>query len=311
MKKGALAEFTRKGLAQFMEALLKAMATRDPGAAPLALDARYTENGQELAIGDGLWGTLDRAGKYRHLFADTSSGTAVMFTTVSEGDKRAILSVRIRVKDGAIHDVEAIVVRPGLMGSVTAYADGPEKLEQAGGPEPAWFEPIPPEERLGRAELQRIANLYFEAIERNDGKGEYPFADDCVRMEHGYRTSGEPDAKEAGVERDPDTPYAPDFKAMGVKEQFETGFFAFVTNIRDRRFVVIDPELGVVCAMACFDHNGTVRDYRLADGTPAKAGLSQPFTWQIAEAFKVENGLITLIEAVLSPVPYGMKPGWD
>lgn len=310
MRKGALAEFTRKGLARYAEALLKAMATRDPAMAPLAPDIRYTENGQQLAIGDGLWGTLDRLGRYRHFLADSTTGSAVSFLTIREGDKRAILALRIAVSDGAIHEIETIVVRPGLMGAITAYGDGPEKLDESGGPDAGWFVPVPPEERMSRIELERIANLYFEAIEDNDGKGDYPFADNCVRMEHGYHTAREPDALKAGVERDPDTPYAPDFKAMGVKEQFETGFFRFVTSIRDRRFIVIDPELGVVCAMAFFDHNGTVRDYRLADGTPAKAGLSQPFTWQIAEAFKIEKGLITRIEAVLNPCPYGMKPGW-
>jgi hypothetical protein len=310
MKKGALAEFSRQGLARFMIALLKAMALRDPASAPLAPGLRYTENGQELAVGDGLWGTLDRQGKYLHLFTDTANGTAVAFVTADEGTARSIIALRIRVAESAIREIEAIVVRPLLMGSVTAYADGPDRLDEAGGPDPAWFEPIPAEQRMSRAQLEHVANLYFEAIENNDGQGDYPFADDCIRMEHGYRTSGEPDALDAGAEHDPQTPYAPDFKALGVKEQFETGFFRFVTSIRDRRFVAIDPELGVVCAMGFFDHNGTVRDYNLADGTPAKANLSQPFTWQIAEAFRIENGLITHIEAVLNPAPYGMKPGW-
>jgi hypothetical protein len=310
MRKGALAEFTRQGLARYLVALLKAMAARDPAAAPLAPGLRYTENGQELAIGDGLWGTLDRQGKYIHLFTDTANGGAVGFATADEGEARSIVALRIKVAESAIREIEAIVVRPGLMGSVAAYADGPDRLDGAIEPDPAWYTLVPAEERMSRAELERIANCYFAAIEGNDGKGDYPFSDDCVRMEHGYRTAGEPDARDAGVERDPDTPYAPDFKAMGVKQQFETGFFRFVTRIRDRRFVVVDPELGVVCAFAFFDHSGTMRDYRLADGTKAKAGLSQPFSWQIAEAFKIENGLITRIEAVLNPCPYGMKPGW-
>jgi len=272
--------------------------------------ARYTENGQELALGDGLWGTCNAVGPYRHDFVDSEAAHAVSFVTVREGAARAIAALRIAARDGAITEIEAIVVRPGLMGSVSAYPDGPERLDEAGAPDPLWFAPIPPAERMERAELQRIANAYFSAIERNDGQGFYPFSDDCVRMEHGYRTSGEPDNRDAGIERDPDTPYAPDFKAMGVKQQFETGFFRFVTSIRDRRFVPIDEELGVVCALAFFDHSGTVRDYALADGTEVSAGLTRPFTWQIAEAFKIENGLITRIEAILQPCPYGMKPGW-
>jgi hypothetical protein len=310
MRKSRLADLSREGLVARMDRLLDALVLRDPARAAISPATRYTENGQVLAIGDGLWGTADRIGPYRHDFIDTAAGTAVAFTTVTEGAARSILAMRIALAGDALGEVEAVVVRPGLMGSVTAYANGPARLDASGGPDRAWLTPIQPEERMDRAELQRLANCYFSAIERNDGTGDYPFADDCVRMEHGYHTAREPDALKAGLERDPDTPYKPDFKALGVKQQLETGFFRFVTAIRDRRFVAIDPELGVVCAMAFFDHDGTVRDYPLADGTPATAGLTQPFTWQIAEAFKIENGLIRRIEAILSPCPYGMKPGW-
>jgi hypothetical protein len=277
-----------------LDHVIAALVSRDT--AGLA-GTRYTENGQELAIGDGLWATCDAIGPYRHDFVDRETGGAVSFVTVTEGGARALAAIRV-----APSEIEAIVVRPGLLGSVSAYPDGPDRLDATGGPEPRWFEPIPPAERMSRGELERIANAYFSAIQRNDGRGFYPFSDDCVRFEHGYQTSGEP--------RDDDTPYAPGLKAMGVKAQFETGFFRFVTAIRDRRFVTIDEELGVVCAMAFFDHAGTVREYELADGTPVSAGLTRPFTWQIAEAFRIENGLITRIEAILQPCPYGMKPNW-
>jgi hypothetical protein len=310
MRKSRLANLTREGLVARMDQFLEAVVLRDPGRAAISPATRYIENGQALAVGDGLWGTADAIGPYRHDFIDTAAGSAVTFATVAEGGARAILAGRLKVEGDALAEIEAIVVRPGLMGSVTAYADGPQRLDAAGGPDPAWLAPIPPDQRIARAEIQRIANCYFSAIEHNDGAGEYPFADDCVRMEHGYHTACEPDALEAGLARDPDTPYAPSFKALGVRQQLETGFFRFVTSIRCRRFVAIDPELGTVVAFAFFDHNGTVRDYALADGTPVKAGLSQPFSWQIAEAFKIERGLITRIEAVLNPCPYGMKPGW-
>lgn len=286
-----------------LDTVLAALVSRDTSAIS---SARYTENGQELAIGGGLWATCDATGPYRHDFTDSATGDAVSFVTITEGTARALAAIRV---NAALTEIEAIVVRPGLLGSVSAYPDGSDRLD-AMGIEQRWFEPIPPAERMTRAGLERIADAYFSAIERNDGKGFYPFSDDCVRYEHGYRTSGESDAKDAGHERDPDTPYQPDFKAMGVKQQFETGFFRFVTEIRDRRYITIDEELGVVCALAFFDHDGTVREYELAGGLPVSAGLTRPFTWQIAEAFRIENGLITRIEAILQPCPYGMKPGW-
>ncbi len=57
-------------------------------------------------------------------------------------------------------------------------------------------------------------------------------------------------------------------------------------------------------AFAFFDHAGTARDYALADGTPAK-GLDRPFTWMIAEAFRIER-LLTRIEALMTGVPHGI-----
>ncbi len=38
--------------------------------------------------------------------------------------------------------------------------------------------------------------------------------------------------------------------------------------------------------------------------------LKAPFTWEIAEVFKVEKQKIRAIEAVLTQSPYGMKPNW-
>jgi hypothetical protein len=98
--------------------------------------------------------------------------------------------------------------------------------------------------------------------------------------------------------------------AMSAKEQLETGFFAFVDRIRHRRFPVIDEELGLVFAFGFFDHSGTVRSYTLANGRTIPASLDRPFTWEIGEAFKIEKGLITRIEAVMTPCPYGMPPNW-
>ncbi len=39
-------------------------------------------------------------------------------------------------------------------------------------------------------------------------------------------------------------------------------------------------------------------------------GPTHPFTWEIAELFKIENGKIRQIEAVLDQAPYGMDHGW-
>ena len=88
--------------------------------------------------------------------------------------------------------------------------------------------------------------------------------------------------------------------------------FHYVTRIRDRRFVLVDPERGLAFAFAFFDNAaGDARNGTLADGRKVVSGPSVPWTWQIAEVFKIENGLIGPVESVLHPVPYGMGSGWS
>jgi hypothetical protein len=272
-------------------------------AASALAGARYTENGQLLPVGEGLWATADKVGPYAHLFLDPERAQAACFATLTEGKTRSIMALRVALAGDAVREIEAIVARPALFGGAGAFGDGAAALDASGGPDPAWHEAIHPSERTSRADLQRIADLYFAGLERNDGTGEYPFADDCVRIENGFCTTAVAPAPTAGK-----TPYAEAFRALTAKQQFESGYFAFVDRIRDRRFPVIDPELGTVFALAFFDHSGTVRDYRLADGTPRR-GIDRPFSWMIAEAFRIERGLITRIEALMTECPYGMGAG--
>ncbi|HZV57272.1 MAG TPA: hypothetical protein VFF89_06310 [Sphingobium sp.] len=305
----------RSTLTAHMDGFLAALAGRDPGRARLAPQVRYTENGQTLAIGDGAWGTVTALGSYRHDVVDPETGGIASFTTISEGSTRSILVTRLAVRGDAIADIECIAARPDMMTGGGPFVQGPASLDASGGPDPHWAAPIPESERMSRAELRRIANLYFVGLEKNDGKGDYPFADDCIRIENGFRTTGEggiaPEeaAPHEGVQ-DKDTPYRLDFKRMSAKEQFETGYFAFVDRIRQRRFPVIDVERGIVFAVAFFDHSGTVRDYLLTNGRRVTAGVERPFSWHIGEAFKIERGLFTRIEAVMTACPYGMPSGW-
>ncbi|WP_126173905.1 hypothetical protein [Altericroceibacterium xinjiangense] len=272
----------------------------------LAPNARYTENGQELPVGDGLWATADRVGPYVHRFVDAEAGTFACFTTLLEGRTRSHLAVRAQVAGGTIREIEAVAARPELFGTGGAFGDGPAELDKSGAPAPEWSAAVPQAQQMSRDDLRRVANQYFSGLERNDGQGDYPFSDDCLRIENGFRTTQVPPKPTEGRE----TPYAEDFRALTARQQFETGYFRFVDRIRDRRFPVIDPERGLVFALAFFDHSGTVREYDLADGTRITGAVDRPFSWMIAEGFRIEQGLIRRIEAIMTAVPYGMRPGW-
>ena len=151
-----------------------------------------------------------------------------------------------------------------------------------------------------------IANLYFSGIERNDGKGDYPLAADCARLENGLVLAGDP----ALVS--PRAKGRPSGQQVGCLEQFRSGIFFYVTRIRDRRFVLVDPERGLVFAFAFFDNaGGDSRFGTLPDGRSVESGPKIPWTWAIAEAFKIDRGLIGPVESVLQQVPYGMGSGWS
>ena len=95
-------------------------------------------------------------------------------------------------------------------------------------------------------------------------------------------------------------------------EQFKSGLIHFVTRIRDRRYVAVDPEYGLVFSFVFFDHMaGKTRTYTRSDGRVITGGPTDPFTWEIAELFRIEKGKIRRIEAILVRSPYGQQSGWS
>ncbi len=293
---------------QFLDALI----AHDPNKAPLAKNVRYTENGQVLELGDGFWGTASATGVYKHYFTDPDSGNVGFFGTMSENGVPVILVARLKIVDRKIAEIETIVSRAA---ATDVNGQGPAKLDALGKPNPLWDKPIPKSERMSRADLIATANKYFTGLQEDDGKGDYPFTDDCFRLENGGQTSGpspislsNPPAKKPASGT---MEQIPGWSQMGCKAQFETGLFRFVDRIRDRRFMAIDPMYGTVFVMGFFDHSGTVHDYKLANGKMIKnGGTKEPFTWEMGEAFRVEKHKIRMIEADMTRSPYGMQPNW-
>jgi hypothetical protein len=277
----------------------------DPARLQKAVHIRYTEDGQELPLGEGLWGTASARGSYSHYMPDPASGEVGFFGTMRENGNPVLLTARLKVVDRKVAEIETIVPRD----NAGPGGGGLKALEAQGRPDAIWTETVPASERMSRADLIRTANKYFTGLQRNPPNGDYSFfADDCDRIENGTHTTN---AKPA-----PPRPGSTGASAgvnvmtLGCRAQFTTGFFQMVTRIRDRRFLSVDPETGVVFAFGFFDHAGTVRHETLADGRRIDVDLKAPFTWELGEAFKITGGKIRRVEAVLKRSPYGMKPGW-
>jgi hypothetical protein len=300
---GGAGSCNRDCLIGFSEQYIAALVARDPRRLPLAPNARMTINGQELPPGDGIWNSVAGRGQYTLHVADPVLGSVVTFATLREGAGRPVLmALRLKVANGRISEIEKIIARDE-MGS-----GGAKALDAMGSPRPAFSRPVA--KRMPRQELVRIANMYFSGMQLNDGKGEYPFADDCDRLENGMKATNAP-PRGGGPPPDPKT--ATGYSGSWTcRQQFESGLLHFVSRIRDRRYVAVDEERGIVAAFAFFDHDGgPSRNFQTPDGRKITAGPQEPWTWHIAELFKVENGLLHEIEAVLTRAPYGMGSGWS
>jgi len=292
----------RACLLDLSEQFVAALLAKDPARLPLADGTVvYTENGQRLALGDGFWNSVSGRGTYRLDVADPTAGQIVSINTMREAGTPMILVSRLKVRDRRITEIET---------QLAHSENGAKGFEASGQPRQAFSRETPPERRASRAELVRVANMYFSGMQLNDGKGEYPFADDCDRFENGGRTTNAPPRN--GEPR-PDPLTANSYSGQWTcREQFESGLIHFVSRIRDRRYVAVDEERGLVLAFAFFDHDaGASRTFQTPNGRTVTAGPVTPWTWQIAELFKVEDGLLHEIEAVLERVPYGMNSGWS
>jgi hypothetical protein len=306
MSAHAAAPCDRACLEGFVDRYFDALLAHDPKMVPLAPGVRYTEDGQQLAIGDGLWRTLHAKGHYRLFVTDPRAGQVALFTTIQEDNRdpakgtEVLMALRLRVKEGQITEIEELMARD----EKTALAMDGKTVD------PIYLATVPPAERTSRAELIATANKYFSGMQQNDGKGDYPFADDCNRLENGMQTTNAPTP--AGQTRpDPrtSTTYSPQWSCM---EQFKSGLLHFVSRIRDRRYVAVDEERGIVFAFGFFDHEGgSTRHFATPDGRQVVNGPVQPWTWEIAELFKVQGGKIHRIQAVLQRSPYGMNSGWS
>ena len=286
----------RECLEGFVDRYLQAMADGEVDPALFAPGARFTENGIELPLGnEGLWATTSAVGNYKFYVPDVETQQVAFLGTVMEvanssatGPQRppeAVgLSLRLRIEGGRITEVEQIAARPdrplgaGAAAPSSPFAATGAAVEAMGSPHAEFLETVPENERMSRADLIAVGDAYFEAVERNTGKDYYPFSDDCTRFENGIMIAGPPGS---GA------------RTQACRQQLETSLIGAVTGIRDRRFVAVDRERGIVFAFAFFDHR------------PIN------WTWQLGELFKIENNLITRVEAIFIRGPYGVCSGWS
>ncbi|MGH8217898.1 MAG: hypothetical protein ACREUT_04945 [Steroidobacteraceae bacterium] len=292
------ADCDRACLNGIVEQYLAALPTHDPTRAPLGPEVRYTENGVALTLPDGLWRTATAVGKYRLYIDDPTAGEVGFFAKAQENGSPVLIATRLAILDRKITEIESVVSRS----SDRLGAGGHPRPDVLGdAPRPQFLQVLPPASRRSRQEMIDIVNTYFTGIENNNGTRPPLFADDCNRIENGSYTTNRPMPKQG----------EPSGANYSCKKAFALGYYHDDTRLRDRRILAIDQERGLVYTGVCFDHDATIRSYKVADGHTVIVKRTAPWTWMIQEVFQINReGRISQVEAVLLSVPYGMRPGW-
>jgi hypothetical protein len=308
----------RACLNRFADQYVEAVIAHDPSRLPVTGLVKFTENGQKLALGDGFWRTATAVGNYKLYVDDPDAGQVGYFGTMREAGQPVIFVLRLKIEDEKISQIETIVVRG------TMAQRGVASLEKNGA-DPIYLADVPEAQRASRLDLIDTANKYFSGMQLNDGKGDYSFfADDCNRLEDGLQTTNAPPPNAsarsqngAGTVNGTNSANGPPRRmsyssAWSCKDQFQSGLLHFVTRIRDRRFVIVDRERGLVLAFVFFDHAaGDTRTFKLPNGRTVTSGPKTPWTWEIAVLFKIQGQQIHRIEGMLTQAPYGMGSGWN
>jgi hypothetical protein len=287
----------RECLAGVMSAYLQALLKHDPASLSTTRNVKYTENGVRLTMGDGLWQTAAATPTYRLDLVDEEAGQVALLGRINENGNNNWYAVRLKVEpDRKLSQIETLIAR-----SISAGGAGPGGGSGFIEPHPLMAQVIPEKQRMTRADLASISNTYFTGLDTEESGRNVPFSPECQRRENGSIMANDPNAKPGSMQ------------LLGCKAQFDTGFSVIVTDIRERRFEVVDRTKGLAFGWGYFDHNGTptkmsrTLDHQMVDVAPM---FRQPFSFYIAEVFKVVDGKIRQIEAVLTSVPYAMESGW-
>jgi hypothetical protein len=294
---GAAPACKRDCLLGFVDRYLAALVAHAPDRAPFAANARFTENAQLLDLGDGLWNTASEGPQgYKLVVADASTGQAGFYIIMKETGNPIWLSGRLKVEGEEIAELETVVIRQG---------GGFGNFDRAE-PVAVWNEVLEPSRRRPREEMIEIADKYFEAIQENLVDS-VPFDEECARLENGVQTANNPSATPPGGAQGPNT------MALGCRENINSPIWAYITEIDPRRYLVVDEERGIVFGVFMFHHDGSIESVEIPGFGEYKytGATRRPFTTVIPEMFKIVDGNIRQIEAIMTALPYGSTSRWD
>jgi len=301
------------------DAYFAALVAHDPSKAPMAPNAKFTEQTRELKVGEGLWTTTTEGPTaFKLPVPDPVSGQigviAMIKANVPTPPARAggppppsppyavQLALRLKVENRRITEAEhiyATIVAPSQLANLQTLR-APLLAD------------VPPAERSPRDLMLLIGNSYYDALMQSDGSVS-PFAADCGRRENGMHTAGvggpARPTPPPGIEAPPGG-----FRIQGCAEQLDSRSMSYITSIDLRRVKIVDPQKGLVFGLTMFRHPMTEKSVTIVnkDGTTREQPMNfAPFDLEAAHIFKISGGKIHEIEAMGFTLPLYSKNGWS
>lgn len=297
------AECDRECLIKMADDYISALATHNPEQVPLANDVRIVENASPIKPGEGLWKTATAGpSEFRIIVPDIVSQQVGGMVMMQSQGKPAQLGFRLKLSGGKIVEAEHLV-------SLLRGTEIPETLKKV---RPAIPMEIPYKYADSRGRLIYMAGLYYDAVDLNNGNLA-PFADDCDRIENGYRTapSGGP---LGGVGIPGAAPRPAGLLGMVTcRSQINLQNFEYISEIVNRRVEIADTVTGLAIGFSDFRHKMDKKKFRLI-GDPARDYVERnfnPFDMLAMHIFKIWGGEIHQIETVGVMAPFNTKGGWD
>lgn len=168
-------ECTREGLKSVVASYFQAMGAHDPARLPVAPNLRFTENSQEMKLGEGLWKGAGKLRFHRSLI-DTGRCGSLTEAVMDENGGPVIAILRLKLDKGKISEVETIVARTGDFAFKPLGVLETTNLD--------WEGLLPPEQRATRETMNAAANAYYDMFAEHPA-AESPFAFPCERWENG------------------------------------------------------------------------------------------------------------------------------
>ncbi len=289
----------RECLAGALNSYLQALVSHDPARMSVTRNVKYTENGVRLNLGDGLWQTAAALPTYRLDVLDDEAEQVGLLGRISENGNNNWFAVRLKVEpDHRISQIETLINRSisaGPGAGPPGGAQGQHRAASADGRGHSGRQAAEP--RGPGTHRQQLFHRHGRREERRERAvfTRMPAARERLRDGEQYRGAPGLDVV-AGLQ------VAVRYRLLGDRHEH-----------RERRFAIVDRTKGLAFGWGYFDHDGThakfsrTLDHKEAD---VASTFRQPITFYIAEVFKVTDGRIRQIEAVLTTVPFRMESGW-